>query len=264
MRRSLASLAIFLMLGAVCNIAVAWWLAVRDPQQPVRELTTLVWSRFGESRWICREIRLRQSRGALRLSERESTISHQSPSVIEESEFMAKLPRASRFHDGPPIDYLSVRSPVMSELDQPNALYEELYTGWPLYTLCYRKLDAEVKTATGARSIESRSSAGLSRVSTVLSPSSERASLPWLPLWSGVAVNVPLHALAVFLLWRAMLLPWRCTALLLRRWTGRCGHCGYDLRGAEHARCPECGADIATHSTRQQASALSGERKENP
>ena len=34
--------------------------------------------------------------------------------------------------------------------------------------------------------------------------------------------------------------------LRLRRAAGQCLACGYDLRGAEHARCPECGAGLVT------------------
>ena len=29
----------------------------------------------------------------------------------------------------------------------------------------------------------------------------------------------------------------------VRRWRGQCLRCGYDLRGARHERCPECGAE---------------------
>jgi predicted RNA-binding Zn-ribbon protein involved in translation (DUF1610 family) len=36
---------------------------------------------------------------------------------------------------------------------------------------------------------------------------------------------------------------------LRRRAAGRCESCDYDLRGAAHARCPECGASIARAAT---------------
>ena len=29
---------------------------------------------------------------------------------------------------------------------------------------------------------------------------------------------------------------------------GRCAHCGYDLRGTDSDRCPECGNDRARHT----------------
>lgn len=36
----------------------------------------------------------------------------------------------------------------------------------------------------------------------------------------------------------------RARLLRLRRARGLCPSCGYDLRGAEHERCPECGASV--------------------
>ena len=60
------------------------------------------------------------------------------------------------------------------------------------------------------------------------------ASIPtWLLLTTAVAVT----ALPARALWRA-----RKRATSDRR--GLCRACGYDLRGADHERCPECGASV--------------------
>jgi hypothetical protein len=61
--------------------------------------------------------------------------------------------------------------------------------------------------------------------------------------------------------WFEFCLPWWFVCLLLglmvtwgvrarRRWVGHaCTKCGYDLRGNESGRCPECGQTIASSST---------------
>lgn len=67
-----------------------------------------------------------------------------------------------------------------------------------------------------------------------------RIDLPYWPVWSGLAANTTLFALAW---WGVIAGP----GVLRRGWRrrrGRCPSCGYDLRGLprEHgATCPECG-----------------------
>lgn len=63
-------------------------------------------------------------------------------------------------------------------------------------------------------------------------------ALPYRPMWSGLAIDTALFGAAWALLFLA--------APALRAWRrrkGRCGACGYDLRGlATSTPCPECGA----------------------
>ena len=62
--------------------------------------------------------------------------------------------------------------------------------------------------------------------------------LPSPPLVLGLVVGVP----AVWLGTRALLWHRDDATRDLRRRTGQCLDCGYDLRGSRHApRCPECG-----------------------
>ncbi len=63
---------------------------------------------------------------------------------------------------------------------------------------------------------------------------------PFLPIWPGFAVNTIFY---VAILW----LPIRGPFALrrhIRRKREVCVTCGYDLRHADHAACPECGAAI--------------------
>ncbi len=52
---------------------------------------------------------------------------------------------------------------------------------------------------------------------------------------------VPIWALIV-LVGSPTLWLWRCDR---RRQPGLCIKCGYDLRGADHEVCPECGGDVS-------------------
>ena len=62
--------------------------------------------------------------------------------------------------------------------------------------------------------------------------------LPLRLLWPGFAINTVFYAA---ILWLLTLGPFTVRRIIHRR-QGRCIKCGYDLRGAEHKACPECGA----------------------
>lgn len=70
----------------------------------------------------------------------------------------------------------------------------------------------------------------------------QRRLLPLRPMTLGFIVNSLLYGIALWLLVAGPLafIRWR-----RRRRIGHCATCGYDLRGATHERCPECGAPIA-------------------
>lgn len=61
--------------------------------------------------------------------------------------------------------------------------------------------------------------------------------IPLAIYWSGAIFNTLVYA--AVLLVPFVLVPW--TRHHLRRRAGRCTACGYDLRGADHDVCPECG-----------------------
>jgi hypothetical protein len=64
--------------------------------------------------------------------------------------------------------------------------------------------------------------------------------VPLRPLWPGFAVNTLFYAAV---LWFIFAIPGGVKRLR-RRAKGWCIHCGYDLRGASHDRCPECGKAV--------------------
>ena len=64
--------------------------------------------------------------------------------------------------------------------------------------------------------------------------------LPWYPIWIGLLVNTLFYATIVWLL---SLGPF-ALRIMIHRKRGFCINCAYDLKGAAHAACPECGATV--------------------
>ncbi len=62
-------------------------------------------------------------------------------------------------------------------------------------------------------------------------------ALPYMPIWSGLALNTAFYALLFFVCVRLV----KGTRHLLRFRTGRCPRCGYDLLGSFTGPCSECG-----------------------
>ncbi len=82
-------------------------------------------------------------------------------------------------------------------------------------------------------------------------------AIPLDPIWLGFAFNTLFYAA---LLWLLIPGPFALRRLI-RRTRGLCVACGYDLRHAEHDACPECGAAIPSplrERARVKCSARSG------
>ena len=65
-------------------------------------------------------------------------------------------------------------------------------------------------------------------------------ALPYRPIWPGFAINTIFYAA---ILWLLTLGPFTARRII-RSKRGRCIKCGYDLRHVEHKKCPECGAGV--------------------
>ncbi len=61
--------------------------------------------------------------------------------------------------------------------------------------------------------------------------------LPYLPVWSGLMVNTVFYGAMFWLIFAS----WPVGRRIIRSRRGLCLWCGYDLQGAAHDRCPECG-----------------------
>jgi hypothetical protein len=62
--------------------------------------------------------------------------------------------------------------------------------------------------------------------------------LPYFPLWRGFAINTIFYAGVLWVLFAAPL----AIRKRVRRKRGQCAACGYSLRGGAGDKCPECGA----------------------
>lgn len=104
--------------------------------------------------------------------------------------------------------------------------------GWP-----WRCLDGEAWTLKGETSLHG--AVAISSGPLAKSAGGGQVVYPLRPIWSGLLADTALFAGAIGAVWFGVVL----IRHRRRREYGRCGHCGYDLRGqlAGNCRCPECG-----------------------
>ncbi|HRQ72053.1 MAG TPA: hypothetical protein PLU35_03400 [Phycisphaerales bacterium] len=72
-------------------------------------------------------------------------------------------------------------------------------------------------------------------------------ALPIAPLWGGFAINAAFYAIIAGMLW----MTYKRTRAMKRLRSGLCVHCGYDARSL--AVCPECGHACATSTASRVA-----------
>ena len=65
-------------------------------------------------------------------------------------------------------------------------------------------------------------------------------TIAFIPIWSGFAINTLFYAA---ILWLVIPGPFALRRLIRQR-RGLCLACGYDLRHGEHEACPECGVTV--------------------
>ncbi len=240
MRVHAAKFASFLILGALANIAVAVALACTVDME-VAEVVgaqevafpnldgSTVWfvvdqRAFGTTRvtaWI-------DSPANLELPDFAPPGWCQIPEVIEQYNVQARRPRSG--HEAP------------TELT--DYLWEDA-RGWPFRALKYR----HVCTSTGSNwygtavtNETTESGWKLEPFASVFSGNTNPRVLPKRAIWLGFFANTVSYAFLI------------CSPFVVRialrrhfrRRRGRCKTCAYDLRGANHLQCPECGVRLAS------------------
>jgi hypothetical protein len=221
MKRRLLRLGLFLTLGAIINVAVAWGLAVRPYPGPGR-----VWQ------YECGIIDVHNAAGELHVGQRNQNRSFVNGSLIEPAAFKALLPKSSHYQR----HVAAYAQP--SNIHIGESLSEHMF-GWPSFSLCCERHYAHAPihidpAATMPLNASLKCAISLPIQSTT---SNLRTHLPLSPLWPGFAINTLFYAVVVWLIFAA---PFK-----FRRWRrvrrGLCVKCAYDLRGIDSDKCPECG-----------------------
>ena len=204
MRRIALTLALFLLLGAIINVAVAWSLALFKPMRyqvslnGMFEPTTIPnWDVAVIPRW-----------GAVFIYAQASDRMKREGPVDP-----AKIPQWS----------LAASPPSRVDAQRERSITEIAY-GWPLVASFSRE-SWPAPVEWGLR--------------IPWFSKYDRRTLPLRPFWPGFAINTIFYAAILWLLFAFTFALRR----RMRAHRGRCVGCGYDLRGraVESNACPECG-----------------------
>jgi hypothetical protein len=227
MKRWLAKIVVFLLLGAIINVAVAWGFAIWGSNE--EDWPTWVYAATTDPGFVflaqhsgpgfsrVTAVARRGVVGRPRLKDRGELLPHWARDLLLPSQG----DRTMFFSDARGWPVLSFRSVLTLDYvyDQSLAIWvrevHEVLEGFPLP----RKQRTE-----GVRNLR---------------------AIPLRPIWPGFAINTIFFA-AIF--WLVALTPVTARRLM-RHKRGHCIKCGYDLRGDLNGGCPECGWNRAVKPT---------------
>jgi hypothetical protein len=214
---------LFAVLGAMVNLAIAWGSLAIDVD-PIRS-----------------HIRANPPNGLAW----QSNHSPDNWSIIRADRFcMTALKSQSTGTAGPATPLIGAQSvPRWSILNHAPSARRDLVPwrvledarGWPMRSLLSLYLNSPRRI--GDPYLNVIAGAPIAALSRPGFSGRQYIALPTRPLWTGTLVNTIFYGV---LLWLLAGGPFRSR----RQWRqgrGLCLRCGYDLRGADHARCPECG-----------------------
>ena len=231
MKRRLFKLALFLFLGAIINVAVAWLCVVVELDY---EAESDFLSEY-ERAWL-------RDTG-------DEPDPRRKGKPVDASDGFGWEKRSFPLRDDQLEKFLKTVA-YPSGLEWPS--FERINAGWP-----FRSLIGEtwlhgsqwIDPQTGVYQLEHQGS--LVRVKRLFALQFSRpyVLLPIRPIWKGFVANTLIYAL---ILW--VLAPYlhalsvkiitMCRQHFHKR--GLCIKCGYDLRATEHEVCPECGCKVIT------------------
>ncbi len=226
MKRRLTKLVLFLLLGAVVNVAVAWGCAT-FPDLMAKESDLLVWTLDEEERWFVRK--WEHPGAAFYASLRIAARSHPNyppppgphPSNVVPNQGSLAVPRPGYAQDSIGIDSRGVS-----------------LRGWPMLAMwCEYPRRGRPEILTVAGGIQLPLDEGGFREYWPMFRSTWPKVLPLRIVWPGFLFNTALYAAVLWLIFAA---PFTARRIIRQR-RGRCINCGYDLSHAEHEVCPECG-----------------------
>ena len=212
MKRWIFKLVVFLLLGAIVNVAVAWGIVLWTPQEPYGPGMAVVLNQID---WP------RQASPDTPAPQRQSSGRTWGLSVIQTMAHVLPL-------DAP-------RSPgAVSGWGM--SLFQ---AGWPCR--CVEAQVSQVNRKGVPIRTDFRPAVKLSETLHFLRVGEARYRvLPLRPIWPGFAINTVFYAAILWLLMFGVFTMRR----VIRRKRGHCIKCGYDLSHAEHEACPECGVEV--------------------
>ena len=227
MKRRLLTLAIFLLLGAVVNVAVAWGCAIT-----INVFAVIPYGAsnpVGDDHWSVN--RWRRPGGA-RISSTRYRKGHYGRTNVSPFEVIPEWGRLAN-----PMDEFYLDSTAMEQrvIDA---------RGWPMLSLwcevesTHHSDDYGTVRAGIHGGINGGIEAPLLPQWRVVAGLTQPRVLPLRPIWRGFLTNSLLYAAILWI----VLFARRDVRQFIRRKRGLCLACGYDLRHADHAACPECGA----------------------
>jgi hypothetical protein len=225
-KRRIAKLAVFLLLGAVVNVAVAWGCALWVDRGQAKIATGRSLQGYI---WVVR-------RGSAHGSEFVL-------SVRSYGDLVASFPGEGNW----PPDLIPSWSTISLEIDPAGPKRYGFQTqmqdarGWPMLSMRCTFLRAW--SGVGVRT-RREVGGGLEMPPRILTSGSlsyrKARALPYIPIPLGFVVNTLSYAAFIGISITGALAGRR----VIRRARGHCINCGYDLRGAEHEVCPECGQEL--------------------
>ena len=223
---------LFLLLGAIINVAVAWGIAIFWTSIPDKEKQVGFDNANFDKLYNHWRVTLISKPGGARLI----------------SDWDMIIP--SRFVSTPnPLIDLSEVIPLWGEYAYPSdngfnagrAIRTIDVRGWPLLSMWTGREERNTENIpSGISSNTHQIIAGYRIQRKYMKTNSGKPEIlvmPLRPLWQGFTANTIFYAALFWLLIPGPFIFRR----LIRRKRGLCVKCAYDLRGAEHEACPECG-----------------------
>ncbi|MCZ6834534.1 MAG: hypothetical protein O7G85_02055 [Planctomycetota bacterium] len=226
---------LFLVLGAIVNVAVAWGCAMFINLWVINDPTIRTENSFTDS-W---ELSSFESFGSIRFHSIRAKGSFDEEMQI----FRTELPVSSILpHWGE--HFLNLETDAFKDA-RGELLFLEVRSiegrGWPMKTIwgAHGHTSEDKK---GILSFDPKSKYGMVDMPfPVWQITGVPRMLPALPIWRGHVINTTFYAA---LLWLLIPGPFAFRRMIrLKR--GHCMKCNYDLQGSDHNACPECGVKLA-------------------
>jgi hypothetical protein len=237
-RGLLLKLGVFLLLGVVVNVAVAWGLALpptpryrgpaKDDSDRCRNddgiiISGTVYREVG-SNWI----------GIINFVDAKLSVQDRGDSLPA---FIARQPAYARQH------LTSLCSSIQPLRPQESRAVAVVARGWPMCSLySTEEIDSRVTQAHSRAGVIDRGAIVIPLLTRISGFAPSRAiGFPYIPLWPGFAINTIFYAAMLWLLW---ITPGKIRRFIrIRR--HRCPACGYQIApgtaAASGGPCSECG-----------------------